>query len=356
MKIIPPVFHARVQSIGASASGANLIFLVAAVILALHSVPYQLAACTPPPDHGDDSPEALAAGTASTPYQYRVLVPWLVRGALGVHAISPAAERSLFVAIEVIALVWLAFVFRRYVSLFIADRKVASVAALSVFAILPFNYFNLPYYPYDVPSVLFFTLGLVLIHDERWTWFYPLFVIATLNRETSIFLTVAMVLALADRYPWSKLAILAGSQVALWAAIKAVLYALYAHNRWMGYGIYQFQLKVNLATLYAFPVKGVIALATWGCLWLAVVVWRDRIRDRFLQRNLLTVPFFIAGMLLVGFVTELRIYGEVLPIVLAAAWVAFLGVVRESFVTTAASRAAAVEFPGTDHSGFETGS
>src|SRR6476646_3840199 len=121
MKKIPPVFHARVRSMVGSATRANLVFLVAAVILALHSVPYQLAACTPPPDHGDDSPEALAAGTASTPYQYRVLVPWLVRGAVSVHAISPASERSLFVAIEVIALVMLAFVFRRYVSLFIAD-------------------------------------------------------------------------------------------------------------------------------------------------------------------------------------------------------------------------------------------
>jgi hypothetical protein len=260
------------------------------------------------------------------------LVPWLVRGALEAHLIAPASERSLFARIQVAMLILLAFVFRRYLSLFISDPTVSSVAALSLYAILPFNYFNLPYYPYDVPSVMFFTLGLILIHDERWWWFYPLFVIATLNRETSIFLTVAMVLALFDRYGWPTLGALAASQLAIWAAIKLVLYALYAQNRWMGYGLYQFQLKVNLATLYALPIKGIIALATWGCLWLAVLVWRARIRDAFLRRNLWVVPVFIAGMFFVGFIIELRIYGEVLPIVLAAAWVAFLDVIRESIV------------------------
>jgi len=44
----------------------NLVFLAAAIILSLHTVPYELRVCFPAPDHGDDSPEALVAGTAST--------------------------------------------------------------------------------------------------------------------------------------------------------------------------------------------------------------------------------------------------------------------------------------------------
>src|SRR6185295_1359057 len=125
----------------------------------------------------------------------------------------------------------------------------ASVMALTIYAILPFNYFNLPYYPYDIPSVMFFTLGLLLVYDRDWRWFYPLFVAATLNRETSIFLVVVVVFVLYDRYSWRMLGLLAGSQLAIWLAIKAALWAIYQQNRWMGYGLYQFQLKVNLATL-----------------------------------------------------------------------------------------------------------
>jgi hypothetical protein len=308
----------------------NLAFLAAALILSLHTIPYELRVCFPPPDHGDDSPETLVAGTASTPYQYRVLVPLLVRGLLHAHLIQPDWQMAAFAVIQVFFLIALAFVFRRYVSLFINDAVLSSIAALTLYAVLPFNYFNLPYYPYDIPSVLFFTLGLLLIDEQKWWWFYPLFIIATLNRETSIFLAVVTVFVGFDKYrPWT-LALLAGSQLAIWTAIKAALWLLYRQNRWMGYGLYQFQLKVNLATLVNYPIKGVIALATWGCLWLAVVIWHRRIRDERLRRTLWTVPVFIAAMFVVGFVIELRIYGELLPIVLAAFWVVLLDLIDES--------------------------
>lgn len=308
----------------------NLVFLLAATILSLHSVPYELRVCFPPPDHGSDSPEALVAGTASTPYQYRVLLPWLVRGALELHVIRSESQMAVFAGIQALALILLGVVFRRYLARFITDPVLASVMALSIYAVLPFNYFNLPYYPYDIPSVLLFTVGVLLIYERRWRWFFPLFVIATLNRETSIFLAVVTLFVLFDRYSWRRLALIAGSQLAIWVVIKGFLWVVYQQNRWMGYGLYQFQLKVNAATLLEHPIKGVIALATWGCLWLAVVIWHRRIHDVYLKRTLWTVPVFIAGMMFAGFVIELRIYGEVLPIVLAAFWVVFLDLVEES--------------------------
>jgi len=308
----------------------NAAFFAAALILSLHALPYRLLACFPPPPHGDDSPEALTAGIASTPYQYRVLVPWMVRGAIEAGLIQKDAQLVAFMVVEVVALVLLAFAFRRYLSLFIADRVLASAMALSLYAVLPFNYFNVPFYPYDIPSVLFFTSGLLLIHDRNWMWFYPLFAAATLNRETSIFLVVVTVFVLYDKYSWSKLSLLVVTQLGIWAAIKAVLWELYRSNRWLGYGLYEFQLRVNIATIHTFPIKALAALSTWGCLWLAVVLWHRRIHHEFLRRNLWTVPVFVASMFVVGFVLELRIYGEVLPIVVAAFWVVFLDVVRDS--------------------------
>lgn len=313
-----------------TATRTNLLFLAAAVVLSLHTVPYELRVCFPPPDHGQDSPEALVAGTASTPYQYRVLVPLLVRGLLRLHVVEPATQMAAFAAIQVGVLVLLAFTFRRYLSRFIPDRILSSIAALTLYAVLPFNYFNLPYYPYDIPSVLFFTLGLLLIYEEKWRWFFPLFVAATVNRETSIFLAVVTLFVHFGRYRPRLLALLVGSQLAIWAVIKAALWVIYQQNRWMGYGLYEFQLKVNIATLFNHPIKGVIALATWGCLWIAVLVWRSRIHDPYLKRTLWVVPVFIGGMLFAGFVIELRIYGEVLPIVVAAFWVVLLDLIRDS--------------------------
>lgn len=43
-------------------------------------------------------------------------------------------------------------------------------------------------YPYNLPAVLFTTLGLIALYRKQWTLYYVLFAFATLNRETSYFL------------------------------------------------------------------------------------------------------------------------------------------------------------------------
>src|SRR5262245_31390658 len=114
----------------------HLAFLAASIVLSLHSVPYRVLSCVPPPPHGDDSPEALVAGTASTPYQYRVLVPWIVRNALRAHLVTPERQLAAFAFIEWMSLVALAAMFRRYLSIFIDHLGLTSALALSVYAFL----------------------------------------------------------------------------------------------------------------------------------------------------------------------------------------------------------------------------
>jgi hypothetical protein len=313
-------------------------FFAAALILSIHAAPYRLLADDFP--LGDETPQRLAAGVGSTPYQYRVLVPALVRGATELHVIRPGTQLAAFGAIETVALLLLAYAFRRYVSFFIPDRVLASVAAMSLYLILPFNYFSYPFFPYDVPSVLFFTCGLILIYQQRWLWFFPLFAIATVNRETSIFLTVVTMFVLFDRVRPQTLAAIVASQAAIWIAVKAVLWFVYRTNprHETVAGLAVFQLKVNAATLVSVPIRSMMTLATWGCLWLPVLLWHRRIRDVSLRRTLWTVPVFLAAMLVVGFVIEMRIYGELLPIVTAAFWVVFLDVAKERLYPARTSR------------------
>ncbi len=47
------------------------------------------------------------------------------------------------------------------------------------------------YYPYDVPSLAFFALGVILHHQKKWFWFYPVFMLALLNRESACFISLA---------------------------------------------------------------------------------------------------------------------------------------------------------------------
>lgn len=60
------------------------------------------------------------------------------------------------------------------------------------------------YHSYDIPSLAFFCWGVVLFLRHRYTWFYLLYALASLNRESTCFITIAL-FALLLRAPSEKL-------------------------------------------------------------------------------------------------------------------------------------------------------
>lgn len=46
------------------------------------------------------------------------------------------------------------------------------------------------YYPYDIPSMTFFAGGIILFLQKKWIWFYLVFILACLNRESACFITL----------------------------------------------------------------------------------------------------------------------------------------------------------------------
>ena len=59
---------------------------------------------------------------------------------------------------------------------------------------LAWNYIALNgiYHSYDLPSLAFFCWGIVLFLRRRYAWFYLLYAIASLNRESTCFITIAL--------------------------------------------------------------------------------------------------------------------------------------------------------------------
>ena len=269
----------------------------------------------------------LVRGTAPTPFQYRALIPYLVRAVSGMHAGGRAlvTAGSLFFWIQCASTFflvlatgwWLACVF---------PRRGARVLALSIFLGLPFNYlldrFLALRYPSDFPSLLFFTLGLIFIRRRRWGCFYPLFVIATFNRETTLLLTVIYLLTAWGTEPRRAVGMHLRLQLSLWTAAKALLFAAYRGNP--GSEFVQAHVWQNLEFL-SNPSAWPLFFSNLGYLWLPVLLFRRRIPDRFLRRAALAVYPYAIGMFLVGNMYELRIYGELIPLVLPA----FLLLVRE---------------------------
>lgn len=272
--------------------------------------------------------EELRTGVALLPAAYRVLVPWLVNAAYqlitavgGQQFATPDTTRALFFGLEVIAHVgaWLAFtaLLARY---FDPRQHPVYLYGLSLLIVLPFNS-SLPrpvpiYYPYDTTALVFFTTGLLLIRQQRWAWYYPLFVLATLNRETSAALTVVYLLVAFRDTPPRILAAHIGAQAAIWLGIRAALHTLYGGNA--GDPLWYF-LDLNLFSLLV-PYSLTTVLSSSGFLWLLAFVYWRRIPDEFTRMAMLVIIPIFLGMMIVGLIYEIRIFLEFSALPLLAAW------------------------------------
>jgi hypothetical protein len=277
---------------------------------------------------------SLLEGTAARPFQYRALVPWIVSAIskTGLHvpaihlppqlwitnALSIDHARS-FVLIELISVFFLVVAFRYYISMFLKNNTLSTVLAFTLFLVLPFNYV-LPraapfWYPYDMPAILFFTLGLIFLYRQKWAMYYTVFLIGVFNRETICFLTfVYLITSIGERKP--KVILLhCGLQFVLWLAIKYFLYQLYSSNP--GEGLFETQLLANIGFLLT-PKRYPFFLSNMGFILIPIVFYFRLIDNDFVRRSLFVgIPFFLA-MMYVADIWELRIYGELLPIMLLA--------------------------------------
>jgi hypothetical protein len=71
-------------------------FIASAAILSVQRVPYLIYNCVSGPDNVPLRCSIWRLEYASTPYQYRALVPWLVRGAVAAHLLRPEFQGPAF--------------------------------------------------------------------------------------------------------------------------------------------------------------------------------------------------------------------------------------------------------------------
>ena len=173
-------------------------------------------------------------------------------------------------------------------------------------------------YPYDIPSLAFFTAGLYYIYTRR---FWPLAVViflGTFNRETTLFLIGVYLLDAASTgitdqtssfrsrfrlhtIPWARVALLA----AFWVGIQAFLAHAFAHNsRAEDY----IRVKENLLRLKPRLLPTLLNI----CGYLLPILWivRNRLRPIRFANYIYIFPVWVAVMFVSGVILETRIYGE----------------------------------------------
>lgn len=280
----------------------------------------------------------LMEGTGSTPLQHRVLIPGSVNLILTSLTLLPSvpviAPESIFQYIELLSVFLLFVAVRHYVSLFLDNDLVGILSSILTFNALLFSYvmprasplWYVHWFPFDIPAVLFITVGLILIYQKKWTQYYLVFLVATVNRETSCFLTVAYLLTSLSKWKTKQVTAHCLLQFLIWATIKYILFRIYSDNpvgdggldptkaHW-SLGLYDpNDFAVNLETLISVSAYPFIFSIT-GFLWVPTMLLLRRVREEFVRRSMVvTVPWCLS-MLYAGTLTQLREFGELVPFV-----------------------------------------
>ncbi|MBK8178617.1 MAG: hypothetical protein IPK67_06950 [Planctomycetes bacterium] len=256
---------------------------------------------------------------AETPYQYRLLVPLLIRGLeeLGLPALLGLSLEALARWIDGLVVVGIFYATRALLGRFLANRAAAGRWALLALWALPFLYLlprMWPYwYPSDTTAVLCMTLGVLWIRDQDWPKYYWLFPLATLNRESTSFLIAVFALTQFGRLRLSALAAHLAVQTAIWITIKALLQFTFIKNE--GVGAYFAEALSYNWSLRGEPERWWTLSMVYGFLWIPLAWLSRHVRDPFVRRSLVLVPlFFVVSYVLAQF-DELRVYGEMLPLV-----------------------------------------
>jgi hypothetical protein len=201
----------------------------------------------------------------------------------------------------------------------VAAPRFAMLAALSLFLPLLVHFVALEYfrvwYPYDIPAVLGFAGFWWALDRRNWVACYLIFALATLNRETTLFLAVLPLLAGWGRAPFPRLVAHGAALGLLWLTLKLALHYTLAPDA----PPFQWQLGSNLQALAARPLDLLQILAAFAFAWLPVLVFWQRIPDRALARALLIVPAWLLAMALVANLHEIRVFAELVPLVWLAA-------------------------------------
>jgi hypothetical protein len=325
----------------------RITFLVALILVTSHFSLAYISEAAP-----FLSLRAFAAGLAPQPFQERALTAWALRGAnrfdspqfeATLHRLLPAMgdafnETTLILLIIAWMSIAASIVITRETLLKLTgDALFSSWASFLVPYMAYFTYIlNFgPHFllPYDLPSLFFFCAGLYLLVTRRPLVLVPLIAVATLNRETSLFLIgfylVFEAFRRADRQRRAAVLAYAAGMLAAWVVMRLVVLHLYGHNPVAAASrLADLKLWQNLSFMVK-PQHWPAFASVFGFTLPIVVVYRRYLEPDFLRRGLIVVAMWFGLMLFVGVLIEIRIFGELISYMSVA-----VGVIVHRFLTT----------------------
>lgn len=259
--------------------------------------------------------DRFVGGTAEAPFAYRVLMPWVLRGVSRVNGIEDPALADM--GVRILVLLGLMLLLRRWMRHFVGPL-LSDVSPLLLALLLPGTF--LWYWPYDFAALLVWTACLLALVERRYLLYLVVFVVGSLNRETTAFLIGVFVAT-----QWQAL----GARRTLrWTAAQgAIFLAIYAGLRLaihpVGGELVEGHLTENFRFLAGGNLLGpfenwMLMLSAMGFFWL-LAPWYWSKKSVFLRQACWVIPLYAAAILVAGRLGEPRLWNVWTPIVLALA-------------------------------------
>jgi hypothetical protein len=269
-------------------------------------------------------------GRCRLPYQYRVLMAWVLGeglrlpGLAGIGARLPKPLRDpqmlIFFGVSWVSVFGSALLTWRSLTLLTKDEQYSRWASLLVLYMAYFQFplvFGLDFLlPYDLPSLFFFCACLYCVISRRMLLFYLFFVAGTFNRETICMATLFLAIwGWEERQGRRDTLVLSGhvlAQAAIWIVVKLYLHHLFAANVAETAGAtFYYKLGYNLRTL-AKPQQWPVLLSVFGFTLPLVLAWRKWMRNAAMEREVYLLAAWFVVMMMVGVVIELRVFSELI--------------------------------------------
>jgi hypothetical protein len=260
-----------------------------------------------------DTHRAVVQGVEFQPTVYRVLVPYSLDPVIRFFAQFMAYEDAfgrVYAVFYLLALAALLCVHYEYFRRHFTDEQ-ALVGALVIAATLSMGLRSYDYAPYSQLEPTLFALALLLMDVQRHAALAVLIAIATLNRETAIF--IVLLFCVVVPLTRARLTVAAG-YLAIWAAtFFGIRFAVGAgrprywtiDSIWLGntHDLNQIVISfTNIALIY-------------GAFWLFAILGCRR-APAFVRRSALIVPLYLATVAVWGIWTEVRLLQPLYPILI----------------------------------------
>jgi len=271
--------------------------------------------------------QEIIAGTAGSPYRYRVFIPYLAEAfSQAAKGFGVSDKYAFLLSYSLINVVFInLFLVLAYgLFRFFYSQKSSLIGVLFIGCMIHIGLQDHEFQPWSVPEAAFFVAALILLKSNREKFLLPLVLVSSLNRETGVLIVIlAFLILLPDAREAEKLRKLRPALIALfaWCVVFAGL------RLWLGGAAHVtsvlelWERNLQMTSLLRTLFNVVLVLGGWWAVLFYVVTHYQL--DRFISRSWLILPFYLPLVIIFGVWFEVRLLFPLYPLMVATCLVAF---------------------------------